>query len=134
VTEIYVPADPLAPVQAFLGEHMPPRYPGIRVAQNLSRDWSPSANPELVLFDDSGPMRYPVETLPTVRVTVWAAGRDAARDIAGHALGLLLCVRIPGVAKVLPHTSLIDDRDDKTGGWLASFTVRTRMRTTGRTV
>lgn len=134
MTEIYVPGDVLAPVQVFLGERIPARFPGVRVAQNLSPTWTPKDPAELVLFDDSGPMNYPVETRPQVRATVWADGRSRAVEIAGVALGLLLCVKVPGVAKVLPGTALIDDRDEKTGGWLASFTVRTRLRTIAQTI
>lgn len=75
-------------------------------------------------------MNWPVETRPQIRVTVWADGRDAARAIAGYALGILLCYRVPDIAKVLPGTALIDDRDDRTGGWMAGFTVTARTRTT----
>ncbi|MGI5222173.1 hypothetical protein [Nocardia sp. CA-290969] len=134
MTEIYVPGDVLAPVQTFLASRIPDRFPGVQVRQSLSANWAPDSAAELVLFDDSGPMRYPVETRPQVRATVWADGRSRAIEIAGHALGLLLCVKVPGVAKILPSTALIDDRDDRTGGWLASFTVRTRLRTTAQTV
>ncbi|PPJ31909.1 hypothetical protein C5E45_32990 [Nocardia nova] len=129
MTEIYVPDDPLVPFEEFLAARLAAKFANVRVAQNLSEGWQPGSPPEVVLADDSGPMRYPVETLPQVRVTVWADGRTNARAIAGHALGLLLCVKVPGIAKVLPGTLLIDDRDDRTGGWFASFTVRTRVRT-----
>ncbi|WP_280371165.1 hypothetical protein [Nocardia wallacei] len=134
MTEIFVPADPLVPIRQFLAVHIPQKFASVRVAQNLSTDWRPGSPAEVVLYDDSGPMRYPVETRPQVRVTAWADGRTAARDIAAHALGLLLCIKVPGIAKVLPGTSLIDTRDSDTGGWMASFTVRCRLRTTAQTV
>lgn len=129
MTDIYVPDDPLVPIEEFLTVRLAEKFAGVRVAQNLSDDWRPGHPAEVVLEDDSGPMNYPVETRPQVRVTVWADGRDNARAIAGHALGLLLCITVPRIAKVLPGTALIDGRDDKTGGWFASFNVRTRLRT-----
>ncbi|WP_410877360.1 hypothetical protein [Nocardia sp. A7] len=126
---VYLPADPAAAVRVFLAERVPVRFAGVRVAANLSPTWTPTAAPELVVFDDGGPMNWPVETRPQIRCTVWGNGRDTARGIAGYALGLLLCHRVPGIAKILPGTSLLEARDEHNGGLMVSFTVNTRART-----
>jgi len=127
---VYVPADAVDLVRQFLAERVPAKFPGVRVAANLSPKWTPTTMPaELVLFDDSGPMNWPVETRPQIRGTVWADGHATAVAVAGYALGLLLCHRVPGIAKILPSTALLEARDDRTGGLMCSFTVRTRVRT-----
>ncbi|WP_328660367.1 hypothetical protein [Nocardia salmonicida] len=126
---LYVPADAVGLVRVFLADRVPAKFPGVRVAANLSPRWTPTSLPELVLFDDSGPMNWPVETQPQIRGTVWADGHTTAHSIAGYALGLLLCRRVPGIAKILPGTALLEARDDSNGGLMCSFTVRTRVRT-----
>ncbi|MGN2634624.1 hypothetical protein ACTD5D_39780 [Nocardia takedensis] len=126
---VLVPGDPVTAVRLFLAPLVTAKYKGTRVAANLSPKWGPAAAPELVVFDDGGPLRYPVETNPQIRVTVWGSGHDVVWSIAGYALGLLLSRRVPGIAKVLPATGLLEARDDHTGGLMCSFTVRTRVRT-----
>ncbi|CAM3038672.1 hypothetical protein [Skermania piniformis] len=126
---VWVPTDPLPALREFLAERWAERDPRPRVALNLSSDWTRHTGPEVVLADDSGPMRWPVETLPQLRVTVYAGGRSIARDVAGVTLGWLLCLRVPGIAKILPGAALIDARDPDTTGHVASFTVRARVRT-----
>lgn len=126
---VYVPADAVAAVRVFLAERVPVKYANVRVASNLSPKWTPAAPPELVVFDDSGPINWPVETRPQIRCTVWGNGHDIVHAIAGYALGLLLCHRVPGIAKILPGTSLLEARDEHNGGLMISFTVNTRTRT-----
>ncbi len=127
---VLVPGDPGPAVREFLAPLITAKYPSTRVAANLSPKWTPSTwAPELVVFDDGGPIRYPVETLPHVRITVWGSGHDVVWSIAGYALGLLLSRRVDGIAKVLPSTGLLEARDDRNGGLMCSFSVRTRVRT-----
>mgnify|MGYP006876026219 CR=1 FL=1 len=126
---VYVPADAVVPIVDWLAVELVVRFPGIVVSQALSRDWRPGMPSEVVVADDGGGLRWPVTTDPTIRVTVWADGRDTARDIGGHTLGLLLCRRVPGIAQIRPSTALLDSQDSRNGGWLSTFNVRTRVRT-----
>ncbi len=103
-------------------------HPGLSVRLELPADWTLESSPVLIVADDGGPIDYPVSTAPTIRITTWTAGRETR--YARWALGQLLGTRITGVAAILPGTGLIEARDDKTRGDLASFTVRTRVRTT----
>lgn len=127
-----VPGEALAPIKAFLLQQLPMRDEPSRsatVGLKLPDDWNTSAAAAVVLYDDSGPLLWPVATESQVRVTVWANGRDNARTIAKIALGLLLTSRVDGIARLKPSTNLIDGRDERTGGLLASFTVKTTVRT-----
>jgi hypothetical protein len=69
---------------------------------------------------------WPVATMPTIRITSWTSGRNVRYSYA--ALSRLLTARIPGIAAVLPGTGVLEARDAKTHGDLASFTVLTRAR------
>ncbi len=102
-------------------------HPALQVRLELPADWTPQSAPVLLIADDGGPVAYPVLTAPTIRVTSWTGGRD--RTYIHWALGQLLGTRIPGLAAILPGTGVIEARDDKTRGDLASFTVRARART-----
>jgi hypothetical protein len=85
------------------------------------------SNPVLVVADDGDPLVvWPVATSPTIRVTSWTSGRD--RTYIHAALTRLLTAQIPGIAKVLPGTGILEARDANTRGDLASFTVRARAR------
>lgn len=128
--QVYEPSDALKPVKAFLIDQFAAAgapFNTVRVA--LNADWEPGGGPQLVLFDDGGPMEWPIDTRVTVRATVWSTGRDLSRTIAHRAIGLLLSKPIPGVAQVLPGMNVMDARDSKTLAELATFTVRTRVRT-----
>lgn len=136
---LFEPGDALKPIKVFLIDEFAlagAPFTSVRVALNVDRDWRPDAAPQLVLFDDGGVPRvggrseWPVVTRPTVRVTVWSDGRDMSRRIAARAVALLLGKPVPGVAQVLPGASIIDSRDSRTSAELATFTVRTRVRTT----
>ena len=127
---LYVPGDALPAVRDHLAATVPGYTAGVRVATDLSPRWTPTTSPpELIVFDDSGPMRWPVESLQQIRCTVWAGDRPTASMIARFALGTLLCHRVPGIAKVLPGAAPLDARDDRNGGHMCSFTVVCRVRT-----
>lgn len=125
-----VPADPARMVKDFLSVQLPAvaGVPAPTVALMLPSSWSPSSAPAVVVFDDGGGATWPVRTTPLLRITVWAAGRTAARRLAGLALGLLMDREIPGVANVLEPSSMLEDVDEN-GGFMASFTVRAIART-----
>ncbi|NKS54716.1 hypothetical protein GS500_17985 [Rhodococcus hoagii] len=123
------PRDAAVPIKDFLIGQLAATDHSAAAALKLPTDWSPKSPPAVVVFDDGGPQRWPVSTKPQIRITVWAEGRTEARDIAGKCMGWLLALRVPGV-KVSPGSALIDARDPKNGGMMASFTVNTTVRTT----
>ncbi|BDC71074.1 hypothetical protein [Prescottella equi] len=123
------PRDAAVPIKDFLIGQLAATDHGATAALKLPTDWSPKSPPAVVVFDDGGPQRWPVSTKPQIRITVWAEGRGEAREIAGKCMGWLLALRVPGV-KVSPGSALIDARDPKNGGMMASFTVNTTVRTT----
>lgn len=94
----------------------------------LPSTWSPKSPPHVVVFDDGGPTEWPILTEPRIRVTVWAAGRTASRDLAALCIGLLMTYDVPNVAHVRDPSSILDARDDN-GGIMASFTVAVKSRT-----
>lgn len=101
---------------------------GDSVRLELPDDWTLGADPVLVVADDGDPLSmWPVATTPTIRVTSWTSGRD--RTYVHAAITRLLTQRIPGIAAILPGTGILEARDSKTKGDLASFTVRARART-----
>lgn len=127
--QLRTPGQLIRPIVEFYDEHQPTFGAGVTVGHGLLEGWTTAHPPHVGVFDDSGPMDWPITTQPQLRVTVWAAGYDEARRIAGLCLGLVLTQRIPGIAQVLPGASLLDARDSRTGGQMVSFTARTRIRT-----
>lgn len=113
----------------WLGPLLAPRFPELEVALEMPADWAPHVSPpHIIITDDGDPMGLPVEvgTTPTTRLTSWTTGRD--RRYIHAAMSYLLTTPIPGIAKVLPGTGVLDARDPTTGGDLASITVRVRAR------
>lgn len=122
------PVDVAALVMDWLKADLAVRFPELTVVLELPASWSLGSGPVLVVADDGGPMdMWPVATMPAIRVTSWTSGRET--KYAYRALGRLLTARIPGIAKLLPGAGVLEARDSKTHGDLASFTVRTRVRT-----
>jgi len=132
VTNVYVPEElPAGLLRDHLKEHMAGKYPTLTYGLGLPGDWrAEDSPPALVVYDDSGPLRYPVETRPVLRVAVWTDSLPLSRAIASYALGQALSRRAEGFANILPGTSVMDARDSNNGGIVAGFTVRTRIRTT----
>lgn len=121
------PVDVARLVKDWLKDDLASRFPELSVRLELPSDWSLGSGPVLLVADDGGPVKWPVSTSPTLRVTSWTSGRT--RRYIHTALSRLLTARIPGIAAVLPGAGVIEARDSRTGGDLASFTVRTRART-----
>ncbi|MGW5377441.1 hypothetical protein ACWESM_18545 [Nocardia sp. NPDC003999] len=126
-----VPADPARIAKNYLAGVIPALAGGTAptFGMVIPSSWTPAAAPAVVVFDDSGPVLWPVCTSPTLRVTVWSDGRDRSRRIAGLCLGVLLAHRIPGIGSITDPTLLVEDLDDHNGGVMASFTVRAIART-----
>ncbi|MGN7133384.1 hypothetical protein ACTHQY_08935 [Rhodococcoides corynebacterioides] len=125
------PADPALLAQRYLAATIPALTPADKPTFGLGvpNEWKPSQRPFVGVFDDGGPTRWPVATRPLLRVTVWSDGRTRSRTIAALCMGVLLAHNIPGVASVREPSSLLDGRDPQNHGLMASFTVRTTVRT-----
>jgi hypothetical protein len=122
------PIDVARVIKDWLKADLATRFPTLSVALELPANWALGSPPVLVVADDGDPMKmWPAATSPTTRVTSWTSGRD--RTYVHAALARLLTARIPGIAAILPGTGVLEARDSKTRGDLASFTVRTRART-----
>ncbi|WP_433660793.1 hypothetical protein ACQPW1_00440 [Nocardia sp. CA-128927] len=126
-----LPADPAKLIKNKLAATVPGLVaaPHPTVALTVPANWSTASPPHIGVFDDGGGNRWPVSTAPTVRVTVWAAGRDRARGIAGVCLGVLLTYRIDGVATITAPTGLLEALDAHNSGQMCSFTVTAQART-----
>lgn len=122
------PVDVAKVVKDWLKTNLAARFPTLTVRLELPDDWTLGSDPVLMVADDGDPLVvWPAATSPTIRVTSWTSGRD--RTYIHAALALLLTDRIPGIAAILPGTGVLEARDEKTRGDLASFTVRARART-----
>lgn len=122
------PIDVARVVKDWLKTDLATRFPELTVALELPSDWTLGSDPVLVTADDGDPLVvWPAATSPTIRVTSWTSGRD--RTYIHAALTRLLTAQIPSIAAVLPSTGILEARDTKTRGDLASFTVLTRART-----
>ncbi|WP_051407149.1 hypothetical protein [Nocardia sp. CNY236] len=125
------PGDPAKAIKTYLAAVLPGLVtPAPTVGLVLPATWAPSTSAAaVVVFDDGGGAIWPVSTSPTVRITVWAAGRDPSRQIAGVCLGVLLSHRITGVATITQPTGLLEAKDSNNSGHMCSFTVRASART-----
>jgi len=125
------PADPARVAKDYLATIVPALVPSPApmFGMVLPDDWTPDAAPRVVVFDDSGPMAWPVSTSPTLRITAWSGGRDRSRRIIGVCLGVLLAHRIPGIASITDPTGIVEDIDPHNQGVMCSATVRAVART-----
>lgn len=122
------PVDVARVIKDWLKADLAARFPELSVVLELPKDWALGSAPVLLVADDGDPLEmWPVATSPTIRVTSWTSGRE--RRYVHAALARLLTVRVPGIAAILPGTGVLEARDSKTRGDLASVTVRARART-----
>lgn len=122
------PVDVARIIKDWLKTDLAARFPTLSVVLELPANWALGSDPVLLVADDGDPLVvWPAATSPTIRVTSWTSGRD--RSYVHAAMARLLCARIPGIAAILPGTGVLEARDEKTRGDLASFTVRPRART-----
>ncbi|MDV6267075.1 hypothetical protein [Rhodococcus globerulus] len=96
---------------------------------NLPSNWTPKSPPRIGVFDDGGPTSWPVAVKPRLRITVWSDGQAKSRTIAGLCMGLALAHHVPGISHVKDPSSILDARDSKNAGLMASFTVQVTART-----
>ena len=135
MTDIRVMGDAVPPVKARLvagaASIVAGLAPSLRVADEVPKDWQVDVDPPLaVVSDDSGPTLWPVFTRATIRVTLFANGRQTAKELRRRALGVLLASVPDGLAHI-DHEGIgyTDARDGDTGADMASFTVTAAVRT-----
>lgn len=122
------PIDVARVIKDWLKADLATRFPTLSVVLELPDNWTLGSNPVLLVADDGDPLTlWPAATSPTIRVTSWTSGRD--RTYIHAVLARLLTARIPGIAAILPGTGVLEARDSKTRGDLASVTVLARART-----
>lgn len=122
------PVDTARIVKDWLKADLAQRFPELSVRLELPPEWAIGSDPVLLVADDGSLMgMWPVATMCTIRITSWTSGRELKYVHA--ALGRLLTERIAGIAAILPGTGVLEARDSKTNGDLASFTVLARALT-----
>lgn len=136
MTTVRVPqfADPA--VKAFLSGVF---GAGVLVRSNVPDKWTAASTPLIVVADDApvaggapgSQPRHPVATRRTVRITAFAPGQTAARELVARAFGELLARPVPGLAHVRDGLAPFDAGRDSThpDAWLASCTVLATVRT-----
>jgi len=91
------------------------------VRLNVPEKWTTSSTPVLVIADDGGPVKWPIKSQHTIRLTAYGSGRSQVRALVSKAAGLLGEGRPPGVASINSDMGgILDARDSATGAFLAS--------------
>lgn len=122
-----MPGDGVPPIKAvyetFFG-------PTVIVCDEVPDKWDVATDaPLLVVSDDSGPTLWPVWTEPLIRTTVYANGKQSAKDLRRTATGVLMANVPSGMHIAKTGIGYTDGRDPDTGADLASFTVTATVRT-----
>ncbi|WP_431231528.1 hypothetical protein ACQ856_18370 [Mycolicibacterium psychrotolerans] len=129
MADVRVVGDPVPPVQAFL-EAL--HGASVRIVDEVPDDWVVDTDaPLIVVADDGGPITWPVLSDPLVRCTVYANGKQTAKQLRRVSMGALLGARdvIPGGHIRKSGVGYTDARDQDTGADMASFTVTATVRT-----
>lgn len=101
-----------------------------RVVRDVPDKWTPTDGPLVLVADDGGPLDWPIMSRNTVRITVFAEGKDPARTIALRCAGHLHDNVPAGIAHISRSgTSILEARDPQTGADMASFLVTAAVRT-----
>jgi hypothetical protein len=119
-----------ADVQPSIMEWLDGQGLGAIIRENVDPEWTTDDDPLLIVADDGGPVRWPIKSQHTIRLTAWAAGRTEARRIVALAAGKLGTGRPDGVVHVNAGMGgILDARDKTTGARLASVLVIVHART-----
>lgn len=100
-----------------------------RVTDELPSDWVPQTNPPVIAVnDDGGPVTWPIWARTTIRITVYANGKQTAKHFRDVSLGALMADPPPGIylptgAPMNGGIGYTEARDPKTGADIASLTV-----------
>ena len=125
-----VPGEMAQPIKDYLAATLPGLLSEpVTVSLGLPSNWTEQSTPHVGVFDDSGPMSWPIMSSNRLRLVVWAGDRTVARRIAGRCAGVILTHRIPGIANVIDPSTLTDGRDPNNGGTTAEWYATVRVRT-----
>lgn len=105
---------------------------GAGVHRRLPDGWTPKAGAVLLVADDGGPVKLPVKSRHSIRLTAYAAGLTEARHVVTLAAGKLAesRPRPDGVANIDSDVGgVLDGRDKETGAMWASVLVTAVART-----
>lgn len=128
-TPVYVQADPALVIHQFLEVQLPALLPGVECGLQVPTEWSRGASAPFVgIFDDSGPVTWPIASNHRIRITTWAIDRPTARRITSVVTGVLLARRIPGIGRINDPSGIIEARDSINSGFMASATVNALAR------
>lgn len=110
--------------------------PTVDVRDELDAGWNvlTSTIPVIVVDDDGGPVTWPIYAHTTLRVTVYANGKQTARHLRRAAMGALMASRPPAMylptqAPTAGGIGYTEARDPATGADVASFTVAATVQT-----
>ena len=125
-----VQRDPAKDIKTALVGYLDDEHPTATVVLEVSDAYRPSPTTPMVLVaDDGGPdLLHRIFAQPTIRVTVFAAGRTQARAICADIGGWLLANRPAGIARIRNVSAILEAKDDKTGAFMASITMPTIVR------
>lgn len=136
MSDVRVMGDAVPPIQAAISAQAAGIVSGLygdtlRVADEVPGNWVVDTDPPLaVVQDDSGPTTWPVFTVATIRVTLYARGKQTAKELRRRTMGVLLAAVPVGLAHI-SHEGIgyTEARDTDTGADMASFTVAATVRT-----
>lgn len=121
-----IQADIIPSIKDWLGE----RIDDADVRLNVPEKWTPDDGAVLVVADDGGPVRWPIKSEHTIRLTAYGSGRTQVRGVVGLAAALLGEGRPPGVASINSEMSaILDARDAETAAFMASVLLTAQART-----
>lgn len=127
MADLTVQGDPVPAVKARIGDHF---GAAATIADEVPDGWNVyTSPPAIVVDDDGGPVTWPVFSEPTIRVSVFANGKQTARLLRRIALGALMKTPVPGMALLSQHIGYTEARDPDTGADVASFTVAATIHT-----
>ena len=126
-----VPGEMAQPIKDYLAANLPGLLPSdqFTVSLGVPANWTEQSKPHIGVFDDNGPLAWPIVAKHRLRLVVWAGDRTVARRIAGRCAGVILAHRIPGIANVIDPSTLTDGRDPHNGGTTAEWYATVRVRT-----
>ena len=125
--DIRVPGDAVPPIKAVYETYFGPT---VIVADEVTEDFDVATSvPLIIVTDDGGPATWPIWADVLIRSTVYANGKQTARQLRRLATGVLMTHVPSGLFIAKTGLGYTDGRDPDTGADLASFAVNVTVRT-----